>query len=305
MLKVDKIEVPDFKRIISPSLLSVKDYSVFMENSTNEYYTVPIKYLTKLYKSIGLKDYQFVKTLYEVKKEFMIALVQDGISTRLNYNIFKLQNSNELLFFSSSVFPNIKYLINELSIMNKKDDKMSIFNNIYLYHSKMHSKIVFMLFNNNEPDRNGLYIKLSMIDEVAHLYNLIIKDDKMLLMNKYSDISLTDERFRQEYKQYLEMYKDNSEAVSLMYPDDLLKDVKLSWTEITKAFKILKRDFTEKENTIMKEVNPFRLQFEFSNYSLKDLFTFIYSDLSKSNLNYFEPFYDNAIEGNYVYFKLR
>ena len=304
MLKVDRIEVPNFKRIISPSLLSVKDYSVFMENSTNKYYTVPIKYLTKLYKSIGLKDYQFVKTLYEVKKEFMIALVQDGISTKLNYNIFKLQDSDEMLFLSSAVFPNIKYLINELNTMNIKDDKMSIFNNIYLYHSKMHSKIIFLLFNNNEPDRNGVYIKLSMIDEIAHLYSLIIKEDKMLLMNKYSDISLNDERFRQEYKQYLEMYKYNSEAVYSMYPENL-EDIKLSWTELSKAYKILKRDPTEEENHIMYDLNPFRLQFEFSSRSLKDLFTFIYADLNKSNLNYFEPFYDNALDGNYVYFKLR
>lgn len=287
MLKVSNIEMPNYIRIPTINLLSVKDFATFLENTSEEYYSVPIKYLTKVYKSIGMKDYQFVKTFYEVKKEWMVALTRENLVTKLKYYIYKLEDQKELIFLSPGVFMKLKQMINYFSNFDIQ----------YQFENNSHSKLVFLLLNN----KSGVYILVNLIEEKIKLYYAEIQDD-MLFLNENGELDFNDDNFLIEFQQFIE---GSANIVTISYFYEEVDKYKLTWSEIMKIYRNLRLKLSDENITQMCELNDIKKLIEFSPYTVKDIFKLYYSNLELPQLGQINYLYDDVQKENIQWFKLK
>ena len=287
MLKVSNIEMPNYIRIPTINLLSVKDFATFLENTSEEYYSVPIKYLTKVYKSIGMKDYQFVKTFYEVKKEWMVALTRENLVTKLKYYIYKLEDQKELIFLSPGVFMKLKQMINYFSNFDIQ----------YQFENNSHSKLVFLLLNN----KSGVYILVNLIEEKIKLYYAEIQND-MLFLNENGELDFNDDNFLIEFQQFIE---GSANIVTISYFYEEVDKYKLTWSEIMKIYRNLRLKLSDENITQMCELNDIKKLIEFSPYTVKDIFKLYYSNLELPQLGQINYLYDDVQKENIQWFKLK
>ena len=287
MLKVSNIEMPNYIRIPTINLLSLKDFATFLENTSEEYYSVPIKYLTKVYKSIGMKDYQFVKTFYEVKKEWMVALTRENLVTKLKYYIYKLEDQKELIFLSPGVFMKLKQMINYFSNFDIQ----------YQFENNSHSKLVFLLLNN----KSGVYILVNLIEEKIKLYYAEIQND-MLFLNENGELDFNDDNFLIEFQQFIE---GSANIVTISYFYEEVDKYKLTWSEIMKIYRNLRLKLSDENITQMCELNDIKKLIEFSPYTVKDIFKLYYSNLELPQLGQINYLYDDVQKENIQWFKLK
>ena len=280
MRKMESFKMPNLRRLPTANLLTVKDHSAFFDNSTQTYLTAVTRHLDKLYQSIGMKNLQFVKNLYELDRPYCLSAVQSRLM-KTPYSLYA--TDSELFVYNRKAFSNLMYLLGEIGKFD-----------ILYEHAPAAKRTNSYLGLINGI---GTFICVSHIQEDAWFYDAEIKDEKVYLMEN-AKISLTDDGFKDTVNGLLESAV-NTHASSF-YPKDV-QDLKLTWEEVELVYKVLKirQGSSNKFPVIDTDLSLYQKQRSFSDYTLGDMFHWVWLKLDDPKTSNFLELYIKVCENQF------
>lgn len=262
MNKIEKFKeiLPEgMKRIENINLIKVIDYSTFQDISREEYYIIDNKYGSKLYRDIGLRSYGYMRILNQIDSQIGNRLILDRIKTT-RYEIFR-NLENRLIILSKRFREDIERLKNKLIRLSDKYPE--------IYELRKSSRISYLMKNN----RRGYLIETDLIEETINIYLIKVIDRDYMIIDKYSEsANLTEEDEDIEELEEIE--------ISGYYRD--LDKRYYSIEELEKIEKKLSIDnLLEGDRERIGRLNDYRKKIEFSRYSVKDLYRWIFNNLER------------------------
>lgn len=244
------------KKIDDINLLKVIDYSTYQDITNNNYYQLDSKYGSKMYRDIGLKSYGYMKVMNGIDNQIGNRLILDRLRI-LRYEVYEIDSN--LIIISREFKDNLLQLenkINELEYYNE------------IYELRKNSKLIYIIKNGN----TGYLIEIDLIEERVEIYLLEVIDKEYLLLDKYSEGG------------GIEVI-DNANSLSLYYGGDIDSRY-YNYEELERIVKDLKVDNIEEiDLDRMDTINDYRKKIEFSRYSIKDLYEWIFRNLNKIDTN--------------------
>ena len=280
MRKMESFKMPNFRRLPTANMLTVKDHSAFFDNSTLTYLTATARHLDKLYQSIGMKGLQFVKNLYDLDKPYCLAAVQSRIA-KTPYSLYA--TDSEFFVYNRKAFSNLMYLLGEVGK----------FDTLYEHApASKRTNSYFGLINGV-----GTFVCVSHIYEDAWFYDAEIKDEKVYLVEN-AKIKLADDNFKDIVNSIIESAVNT--RASSFYPEEM-ENLHLTWEEAELVYKVLKiKQGTTKDFPVLDtDLSAYQKQRTFSDYTLGDMFHWVWLKMEDPKISNFLELYIRVCENQF------
>lgn len=221
MIKVEQLKSVELSPI-SFSTVTVKDYSSFLDNTTDHYFVLGRRYLDKFYKSIEAGGYQFIKTLYTIDPSYCI----DLITRKMDNTQYYVYNIPDYEYILASK----EFIESYTSIIELSENK---FDTVYeCFSSKKTNQELLQL---DKATSSGLYFKIDFKSEDITVYRVCLVNNTYLVFDKVGSFMMTDPAT-------VTYLKDEINNVRSSNVYDKLDNVSLTWNEVIKLCKIYKID---------------------------------------------------------------
>ena len=260
MNKIEKFKeiLPEgMKRVENINLIKVIDYSTFQDIIEEEYYIIDNKYGSKLYRDIGLRSYGYMRILNQIDSQIGNRLILDRIKTT-RYEIFR-NRENRLIILSKRYREEIERLKNKLIRISDKYPE--------IYELRKSSRISYLMKNN----RRGYLIETDLIGETINIYLIKVIEREYMIIDKYSESA--------------NLREEDIEEIEEIEISGYYRDIEKRYYSIEELEKIEKKlsidNLPEGDRERIGRLNEYRKKIEFSRYSVKDLYKWIYNNLER------------------------
>ena len=258
MKRVTTIKIPDFQRVPTPRILTVKEPSAFLDNFTGKYLVMTPKHMDKFYKSIGMKDFRFVKALFEFDPAYCISAIQKRIG---NTPYFLYEGESDIYAYSQKAYENLIFLLSE----------MGKFSDIWSHESAAKNTDCYL----GLIDGIGIFVVLSHLSESVVLYDAEVFEES-LFVAKNTEVNL----FSDDFQEIVHHSIAAMTKAHLMFRDFV--DSKLTWEEVRNVYRLFKIKSGTGNFPLLDDggISQNKQKFTLSPFSVSDAFQWSWSKIS-------------------------